>query len=305
VPVRNLVALKLEAMAEIFGTAAGAMSIAALLSNCVDCFEYIQLGRHFGRDFESYQLKLDIARTRLGRWGEVVGINDDPRFVSEADGDEAVQLARCIIEGIADLFESARKTSKRYELRTPKCNSGTPTQHPEMSPVSRGLHNRLRALAHQRQKGTTLIKKTAWALYDGKQFEKLVSQILELVDELEKVLPVESACRKLAELEVEQVADEQSLPALEAAAKSLDQVLLDVVTEKIANANGGNFGNFVKDAAASDSAEIQVGDQYGEACLVLDLSSFVVGLKPFNTIDRVVAKGSARVQVGSRFGVRF
>jgi hypothetical protein len=33
-------------MAEVFGTVAGALSVAALF-NCVDCFEYIQLGRHF------------------------------------------------------------------------------------------------------------------------------------------------------------------------------------------------------------------------------------------------------------------
>lgn len=255
---------KLEDMAEIFGTAASALSVAALLSNCVDCFEYIQLGRHFGRDYESCQLKLDIARTRLGRWGEVVGINENPRFVSEDPGDNAVQLARSIIEEILELFETARKTSKRYELRAPHRDSDAPLQSPEMSPVSRGLHNRLRALAHQRQKGTTLIKKTTWALYDGKQFEKLVGQILELVDELEKVLPVEEACRKLAGIEVEQVADEQSLPTLKAAAKSLDQVLLDAVMDKIAKTNG-NGGNFVRDAATSDSADVQVGDQYSEA----------------------------------------
>jgi hypothetical protein len=34
-------------MAEVFGTVAGALSVAALFNNCVDCFEYIQLGRHF------------------------------------------------------------------------------------------------------------------------------------------------------------------------------------------------------------------------------------------------------------------
>lgn len=54
-------------MAEIFGTIAGALSVAALFNDCVECFEYIQLGRHFGRDYETYQLKLDIAMTRLAR----------------------------------------------------------------------------------------------------------------------------------------------------------------------------------------------------------------------------------------------
>lgn len=38
-------------MAEVFGIVSGALSVAALFKNCVDCFEYIQLGRNFGRDY--------------------------------------------------------------------------------------------------------------------------------------------------------------------------------------------------------------------------------------------------------------
>ncbi|CAI4214559.1 unnamed protein product [Parascedosporium putredinis] len=57
-------------MAETFGVIAGALSVAALFNNCVDCFEYIQLGRSFGRDFERCRLKLCVITTRLSRWGE-------------------------------------------------------------------------------------------------------------------------------------------------------------------------------------------------------------------------------------------
>ncbi|KAI1360663.1 hypothetical protein F5Y08DRAFT_316881 [Xylaria arbuscula] len=34
-------------MAEIFGVVSGAVNIAALFTNCIGCFEYIQLGCHF------------------------------------------------------------------------------------------------------------------------------------------------------------------------------------------------------------------------------------------------------------------
>lgn len=80
-------------MAEVFSTVASALSVAALFNNCVDCFEYIQLGRHFGRDFERCQLKLDVAKTRLGRWGQAVAINGDPRFATASPDDSSAQQA--------------------------------------------------------------------------------------------------------------------------------------------------------------------------------------------------------------------
>jgi hypothetical protein len=61
-------------MAEPFGIVAGAVGIAATFKACVDCFEYIQLGRHFGRDYQTDLLSLNCARLRLTRWGQAVNI---------------------------------------------------------------------------------------------------------------------------------------------------------------------------------------------------------------------------------------
>jgi hypothetical protein len=52
-----------------FGITAGAIGIAAAFTACVDCFGYVQLGRHFGRDFQTDLLALNCARLRLTRWG--------------------------------------------------------------------------------------------------------------------------------------------------------------------------------------------------------------------------------------------
>jgi hypothetical protein len=56
-------------MAEPFGTAAGAVGIAAVFTACVDCFGYVQFRRHFKRDFQTDLLILNYARLRLTRWG--------------------------------------------------------------------------------------------------------------------------------------------------------------------------------------------------------------------------------------------
>jgi hypothetical protein len=293
-------------MAEILGTAASVISIASFFNNCVDCFEYIQLGRHFGRDYQVCQLRLDIAKTRLSRWGQAAGINEQARFTTAelAPGDTEAELARSTLEEIALLIQSAQRTAKRYELRAdPKDLDAF--EEKDLNPVNRRLHDRLRTLARRRRQKSagsiSLAKKTAWALYDGKQFEKLLDRTLELLDELEKILPAADACRELAELEVAEVAeDEESLGALKAAADDTDEVLLQAIAHKLDRAGGGNL-NYAKEVTVGDSADVQVGHQYSEA--IFTLGAIIPG-GVTNAVDVVVAKGSSRVQIGSRFGGR-
>ena len=87
-PTASIYIIAIKEMAEIFGTVASALSVAALFNNCVDCFEYIQLGRRFGQDYERPQLKVDIAKTRLSRWGEAVAIHRDSRFTTAMPGSD-------------------------------------------------------------------------------------------------------------------------------------------------------------------------------------------------------------------------
>lgn len=54
-------------MAEAAGLAASVIALAGLFNNTVECFEFIQLGRNFGKNFQTSQLKLDNARLRLSR----------------------------------------------------------------------------------------------------------------------------------------------------------------------------------------------------------------------------------------------
>ncbi|KAK4113338.1 hypothetical protein N656DRAFT_778107, partial [Canariomyces notabilis] len=316
-------------MAEILGTAASVLSIAAFFNNCVDCFEYIQLGRHFGRDYQVCQLRLDIAKTRLARWGQAVRVNEDVRFSGTSGGgddddDRQVQLARSILEEIVLLLESAAKTSRRYELRADKKDLVRFDEKQDLHGAHRRLHDRLRALTRKRQNrgrvdgrgsGVGLARKAAWALYDGKQFEKLVEQVLGLVDELEKTFPVAGGeCRKLAEIDVVELGgggdgddDEQEcLEVLKEAASNTDEVLVEAVVQRLemtAAAGRGNR-NYVKEVTAGEQADVQVGQQYSEAVLLAN-ASILMPEGTTNAVDVVVAKGLARVHVGSRFGVRF
>ncbi|KAK3686095.1 heterokaryon incompatibility protein s [Podospora appendiculata] len=282
-------------MAEVFGVVAGALSVASLFNNCVDCFEFVQLGRSFGRDYERCQLRLDIARARLGRWGEAVTINNDPQFSASSPTDKSVQLTQSILEEIALLFGSARKTSKRYELRTDQ-QGLVLFEDKDMEPTGRALHNKLRNFARSRQERTSLVRKTAWALYDGKALEKVIDQIAGLVDELEKAFPVEAVCHKLAELEIEEMEDEASLRMLEEAAQGIDTALSDTAAQKIAGIAGRNSARNVN---TEDNARVQAGNVFTEIALRHEIR---VNDQTNNSVETVFAKGESGVQIGNTYG---
>lgn len=279
-------------MADAVGLITG---LAGLVSNCVDSLEYIRLGRNFGRDYQTCQLRLDIAKTRLGRWGEGIKINPDlPSVVGSSSGDQRFQLARSILEQIMVLFESTQKTSQRYEMVAEQRDLVLFNED-EMKPIFRGLHNRLKSLAYQRQKDTSLYNKTTWALYDAKSFDRLLDDITTLVGELETLFPVEVDCRRLVQFEIEEVEDEQSLTALRDAADGVDKTLSEAVGQKIETILGRNYA---KDVKTEDRARVQVGHQFSE------IWGFVGTDQATNSVDTVVAKGESRIQIGSMFGGR-
>ncbi|KAL8409338.1 hypothetical protein RB594_007683 [Gaeumannomyces avenae] len=111
--------------------------------------------------------------TRLARWGEAVKVNDDPRFSTSSPTDKSAQLTQSMLEETALLFESARRMSKRYELVADQQDLVV-FGDKDMKPIGRALHNKLRDLARSRQKRTSLVRKTAWALYEGKALEKVI-----------------------------------------------------------------------------------------------------------------------------------
>jgi hypothetical protein len=285
-------------MAETFGTITSALSVAALFNNCVNCFEYIQLGPHFARDYERFQLKVDVIRARLSRWGQAVAINEDPRFATDEPADGYVQQAKHILIEIGYLFEDLQTASKRYEMRTRQED----LEHLEvqnMQPVPRKLHNHLKAIVSRRQDGTSLFKKAAWALYDEKNFMRMISELAEFISALEKLVPGKDNIRRtLVEVEIEEVKDEPSLTALQNAAADSDSVLTQVVTEKLEIYGGKNYA---KNVQGEESARVRVGNEWTETALS---SSLGPSGQTHNEADSITAKGTSAVHIGNSYGGR-
>ncbi|KAJ4863300.1 prion-inhibition and propagation domain-containing protein [Trichoderma breve] len=282
-------------MAEMMGIANGALSVAALFNNCVDTFEYIQLSRHFGEDYQRYQLKLDVAETRLGRWGEAVGINSDIRFASASPSDKAVKDALGILEDIADCFEAAQKKSRRYADRGDKKELMVHNDN-DMNLLFQRLHKRSKDIARRRQKGISIVKKAAWALYDRKSLENIVNQITSWVDELEKLFPIELTQQKFIENEIKEVNDELSLKTLKDAARDIDPALERAVGQKVDSIEGKNSAG---DITMEDKARFHVGNVFSEGVLQHEI---LVKDQASNSIETISAKNETRIQAGNVYG---
>jgi hypothetical protein len=284
-------------MAEIFGTVAGPLSVAALFNNCVDCFEYVQLGRHFGRDYERCQLKVDIARTRLSRWGQAVAIYEDSRFAATSPADPSNQQVQSVLEEIGLLFQSLPKASKRYELGA-EPQDLVLFQSGDMQPTFRRLHGHLGQVVHQRQKKTSLLKKAAWALYDGKNFDKLIEQITGFVDDLETIYPVETVWGRFVQMEIEEVHDEPALAALPEAAASVDSALAEAAGQKAHGIAGKNSTGKI---SMQEEAGVRVGNEFAGSFLSRDVR---VADQTINETGDVDARGKSRLHVGNSYGGR-
>ncbi|KAH7403076.1 prion-inhibition and propagation-domain-containing protein [Cadophora sp. MPI-SDFR-AT-0126] len=276
-------------MAEAFGIVAGAMGIAGLFNNCVDCFEYVQMARNFGRDFNSAQLRLDFAKLNLSRWGQVVNINDNPQLSDE-------RLAREALWQILVLFSNAAEVSSRFKsslsqvqpLYDPDIDTSVDVHH---------LHHGLRRLTRQRRKVNGLFSKVSWALYQSKNLDRLITNITDHVDDLYKLIPAADAGERLPLLLAEEVAsfDQGDLQLIETQAENTDELLREAVKVEIERLRGHRTGN-VKIGA---QAKVRVGDEYSDSAIQ---SEYKPGHTAGASTGNVDATDESRMHVGHSYG---
>jgi hypothetical protein len=173
-------------MAEAVGLVIGAISITSHFTTCLDAFEYIQLGRQVGADFELQALKLEILKLRLSRWGECINEFDGSRHFDEA----AVQHATTILRHIATAFSTTQKFASRYG-GTRADENATSSEAVGRANVDYSLlRSKVSKLALQRQKRTSFTRRVRWTLYDRKKLETLINDLSVLIDNLIDLFPL-------------------------------------------------------------------------------------------------------------------
>lgn len=287
-------------MAEPFGIAAGALSIAGLFNNCVECFEYIQIARSFGQDFQTCQLKLDIAKVRLTRWGQSVNIHEDDTFTTFKQGSGPAVSARQILEHLLVLFSETQKVSDRYNTSYTERPSALAPKDISfgLDAPFLGLHNRMQELCRQRQRRLGLGKKTYWALYDRNKFQTLIQQATEFIETLEKLFPAEAKRRSLASQEVEGVGDLSMLKALKETAAGVDEELSEAAKEKAQNFTSVNL---IKNVDLMGSVKVRVGDEYNDP-IAASVPHQARAAGTNNVVQTLEARDQSAIHVGNRYG---
>ncbi|KAE8442729.1 hypothetical protein EG329_002920 [Mollisiaceae sp. DMI_Dod_QoI] len=225
-------------MAEAAGLTLGVVALASLFNNAVECFEFIQLGRSFGKNFQTSQLKLDNARLRLSRWGFSLGLNDtiqnvqslEQRFGSRQNIDHAEALLGQTLE----LFADAEGVSKKYKSgRNVKDGSlAVFNPHTDLDPTNIYLHNKMRQLSIERQNRTSLQRKAKWALYEEKRFRRLIEDVTELVNDLVELFPASQAIQQqLCEKEVSIIGATEGISVLREIAAEQDEFLEEALAK--------------------------------------------------------------------------
>jgi hypothetical protein len=220
-------------MAEPFGIAAGGVGIAAAFTACVDCFGYVQLGRHFGRDFQTDLLTLDCARLRLTRWGQAVNIYDDPTLGRPDANPTKLQTAKDTLLQILVLFANTEKISKKYRLNAKAGDDLSILGPSDMDLAVMAVNNKMKELAIRRQKGSSVLKTASWALYHRSEFKELIADITSLIDNIETLFPAPQLQLALVKQETAEIQDKQALGLVESAAQDVDSLLQAAAKEAL------------------------------------------------------------------------
>jgi hypothetical protein len=272
-------------MAEPFGIVAGAVGIAAAFTACVDCFNYVQLGRRFGRDYQTDLISLNCAMLRLTRWGQAVDIYGDPKL-GRADATAAeVQTAKDTLFQILILFADTESISKKYKLKAQDGDDLSVFMDDDLDPAVMALANKMKKLAIKRQKGSSILKTVSWALYHRAELQGLISDITLLLDSLEKLFPAPQVLA-LVQQETADISNTQELRLVEEAARDVDNTLCTAAKEALA---GHQYHNI------SIKGKAQTGDAYSS-----DWKGGIAGSS--HTYDGVEVDKDGKALIGNSFG---
>lgn len=229
-------------MAETAGLVVGVVALASLFNTAVECFEFVQLGRSFGKDFQTSQLKLDSARLRLSRWGQSLGLGEDVRDVTSLQGrfgsEANVKHAEALLGQIVELFADSEGVSNKYKSRASSQDHNLAVYNPQtdLEPAMAKLHNRMRQLAIDRQDRSSVRQKAKWALYQERNFRRLIEDITELVDSLVGLFPaVQRQLRELCDREVSAISEGEvvGILALKDIVAEQDKLLHEAIEQAI------------------------------------------------------------------------
>ena len=167
---------------ETAGLTIGAIALASLFTECIECLDLIELARSSEKGLKTQVCKLSIIKRQFMVWGESIGLlsPDEGRddVLDQVTGREEIEK---VLQQISILLQDAEKLKTQYGIEL----DSTDDRQSHCIEVSRSRRDTFkqnpivefisRLAAHQRR--STIITKTRWAIRDSKKFEGLVKDL--------------------------------------------------------------------------------------------------------------------------------
>jgi len=213
---------------EAFGAAASAISLAALFTNCIRCFQCFKSAQNCPTEFERLLVKLDCEKARLLIWSETVGIlraSDEGRFPQLDDLQQDELVRRCLHQIIA-LLTDGEKLQSEYGSRPASEHDSSAGLHVGLfsrnsmelfKTRKRRFFARFKVLPGQ----LNWLAKTKWAICDKVKFEGLLLHLKDFVDDLIQIVPIPPA--KIDETVEEDIASIMNIQKLRLAVAACEE----------------------------------------------------------------------------------
>jgi Prion-inhibition and propagation len=256
---------------EFAGFVFGVAGLLGTFTACVDCFDFVRVGRSLGPDYQTAVIKLDVVRLRFTRWGAAAGIAQGDESTATvqlksrlASPDEDFETIKRLLGEILRLFQESEKTSKKLALKDPAAETRADGIEDK---TIHNLHEAMRNLALRRQKRSTLSQKMSWALHRKRDLNNLIEDLTELVSllvELAPMKPQQELCRtELAEIDTDQnvaVLDDVLHEPIGENSTNIDDLLQEQVTETIRQRRGTMTTAVWKRSKVGDGSNVRQGN---------------------------------------------
>jgi hypothetical protein len=283
---------------EIAGLAIGTLSLAALFETCMTCFDYIDTGRQYGKDYQRFVISMRSLELRMSRWWDVAGLQAGTARIPE----DAEHHIRDLLGEIHSDLQEARERAQKYNNPVMTDDDG--------SVRLENLAERFQRQANVRQKRTPLGRVIKWALRDQMKCKRVIKNIKNAVEELEGVLPqtapdsqlthqaaVEDAQQLVQPAEVEEPAEASATSVIEILHDATDndpvlQQVLEIVAKQ------AESGDEIRNIFTSGKARVALDDF---------VASDYKGPAPLERkhrriIQNVTTSGEGKLQVGTIYG---
>ena len=205
----------------IAGLALGAVSVAALFTTCIECFDIIIAARDFSIDYELSVTELDVERLRFLLWGESVGLVpgcSEPLYNYGLDRPDVRPVVERTLLCIKHLLNETSDVQTRYGLKATVSTNLRGEEDEHQLQIFKATFDKFKNLVQKNQQQKSVWKVTRWAIHDATRFQTMITRLRGFVDGLENITRslkgvMEKQQTRFRE-EIESVSDVESLRLL-------------------------------------------------------------------------------------------